>query len=806
MHENDPNFPGPVLDRMATFLTEPDVLDRPEKHSELVREMKLEALLATEDSPYVEVRANVDPTDDPSMPSFTFRVWVIGCVAACCGSFIDTLFGYRNPPISVGANVAQLIAYPVGKFLARVLPRGKITIFGREFTMNNGPFNKKEHMLITIMASVSFGAPYTNYIVPAQAMPMFFNESWAFSHGYQVLNTIGTNFVGYGLAGLARRFLVYPSVAIWPSTLNTVSLIKAFHTDTNEPVKGPFGWTFRASREKCFLLMFAAMFFYYFFPGFIFGAMSIFSWMTWIAPNNAKLAAVTGFQSGMGLNPWPTFDFNNLTIWISPLTIPTFSIINMFFGILIGAIMVLACYYSNAWNTGYIPINSNAAWSNTAERYNVSKILDSKHQFQDELFQDYSQPWMSAGFVISYLWYFALYSATITWVLLYHRHDIVAAFRSFKNSVRKLMKKPLEDNEDDLSEDIHYRLMQVYPEVHEWEYAIVLVISLVLGMVGLAIYPTNTSPVVVIFGIIFTLIVLIPSGMIQASQQFSYRAVTGIPVPLNVIAEFIGGSMVAGNANALMYFKTYGYITASQALSFSGDLKLAHYLKIPPRHTFYAQLIATFIYCIVSSSIFNFAMGFKGACTPEADFRFTCPNQRTFFTAAVFWGTISPKRLFGPGRRYNLMLLGFPLGVVLVLVHWALRKKWPRSELLRQIHPVMITAGPSTWGSPYNMSYYIGNVYLVLISFQWLRKRYLSFWVKYNYVVAAAWPCGIAISAIVIFFALEIPDNGTLGVNWWGNNVVGEGCDGLGPNGVECVRLQTLPDVGYFGPPKGTFT
>ena len=115
-------------------------------------------------------------------------------------------------------------------------------------------------MLITIMCNVSFQAPYTNYIVPAQALPVFFNEAWAYKRGYQFINTLGTNFVGYGIAGLTRQFLVYPSYAIWPGTLNTISLIKAFHTEINEPVKGPFGRTFTASRERCFLYAFLAMF------------------------------------------------------------------------------------------------------------------------------------------------------------------------------------------------------------------------------------------------------------------------------------------------------------------------------------------------------------------------------------------------------------------------------------------------------------------------------------------------------------------------------------------------------------------
>ena len=126
---------------------------------------------------------------------------------------------------------------------------------------------------------------------------------------------------------------------------------------------------------------------------------------------------------------------------------------------------------------------------------------------------------------------------------------------------------------------------------------------------------------------------------------------------------------------------------------------------------------------------------------------------------------------------------------------------FPRSERLRQIHPVMLAAGPSTWGAPYNMSFFIGNVYITWLSFQYIKKRYLPFWAKYNYIIAAAFPCGIAFSALVIFFALEIP-NGGLAINWWGNTVPYAGCDGMGG----CPRYTTLPEVGYFGGAPGTFS
>lgn len=109
MHETDPNFSGETLNQMKDFIANPPAIDIPEK-DEVLRLMKLEALLAVENSPYAEVRANVDSTDDPSMPCSTLRAWIIGIVFSAFGTFIDNLFAFRYPSISISANVAQLVA------------------------------------------------------------------------------------------------------------------------------------------------------------------------------------------------------------------------------------------------------------------------------------------------------------------------------------------------------------------------------------------------------------------------------------------------------------------------------------------------------------------------------------------------------------------------------------------------------------------------------------------------------------------------------------------------------------------------
>lgn len=47
-----------------------------------------------------------------------------------------------------------------------------------------------------------------------------------------------------------------------------------------------------------------------------------------------------------------------------------------------------------------------------------------------------------------------------------------------------------------------------------------------------------------------------------------------------------------------MYFKTLGFNTLSQAGAMASDLKIGHYLKVPPRAIFFNQFLGTIVGCI----------------------------------------------------------------------------------------------------------------------------------------------------------------------------------------------------------------
>jgi len=255
--------------------------------------------------------------------------------------------------------------------------------------------------------------------------------------------------------------------------------------------------------------------------------------MTWIAPENVVLAAITGGLTGLGFNPINTFDWNQITVQLDPLATPVFSVLNNLAGMLIAGFVIIGFWWTNAYNTAYFPINSNKAFDNTGKRYQILKIVDERGIFDYDKYQAYSQAYLGAGNAVVYIFFFAVYTATFSYVILFHRHELAVGFK-------RLIRRSKTIDGPDLSNDIHMRLMRRYPEVPHWWYLSVLLAAMGCGFACVGAFPTFTTPAVVVYGLLMALICVVPVGMITA--------VTGIQVTLNVLAEFIGGAWVAGNA------------------------------------------------------------------------------------------------------------------------------------------------------------------------------------------------------------------------------------------------------------------
>ncbi|KAE8209882.1 hypothetical protein CF327_g6183 [Tilletia walkeri] len=753
---NDPNLDPAIIDQAESALEKGDI------KAELTLEDSLH-----DDSIYPEVRAAVPNVDDPNMPVNTFRTWFIGLIFTVLLSGLNQFFSYRYPSVYVSALVAQLVAFPFGVFLAKVLPTKVFKTPIGSFSLNPGPFNVKEHTMITVMANVTAGGAYATEVIAVQRF--LYNQRWG--AGYQIMIVMSTQLIGFSYAGFCRRWLVWPAAMIWPATLVQTALLSTLH-HTQQAQSG------RMSREKFFLIAFLGAFVWYWFPGYIFTALSVFNWACWIAPNNIKLNQLMGVNSGLGMGVL-TFDWSQIAYNGSPLVTPWFTEAQTLFSLVFFFwFLTPILYYANYNYGAYLPMLNNHVFDRFGERYAVKTLLTAEGTFNATAYNSYSQQYLPIPFMLAYGLSFATVTCILVHVFLYFRKDIV---RQFKSSLK---------NEP----DIHARLMSRYREVPNYWYLATFIFSVALGFAATLAWPTQHPAWALILALVIAAIYTLPIGIIQA--------ITNQQVGLNVITEFIIGYMLPGRPVAMMIFKTYGYITMAQALSFVSDLKLGHYMKVPPRDMFIAQIVATVVSVFVLLGVQAWSFeNIVGICTKTAQDHFTCPGITVFGTASIIWGLIGPALNFSPGQQYSSMLWFFLVGALIPIPTYFLAKKYPRSWLRYVAWPVIFTA---TGNLPPATGINYASWALVGFFFQYyLRRKHFGWWSSYNYVLSAALDAGTGIATIFIFFTVVYPKGKNQAFtdgNWWGNLVYANTADW---NEVSWLNATALDD-GFAPPPGGT--
>ena len=67
----------------------------------------------------------------------------------------------------------------------------------------------------------------------------------------------------------------------------------------------------------------------------------------------------------------------------SPLVVPTWAIANVLAALVFWVYIVSpALYYTNVWNSAYLPIQSNSVYDNTGIVYNVSRVINKSDGYQ----------------------------------------------------------------------------------------------------------------------------------------------------------------------------------------------------------------------------------------------------------------------------------------------------------------------------------------------------------------------------------------------------------------------------------------
>jgi len=250
----------------------------------------------------------------------------------------------------------------------------------------------------------------------------------------------------------------------------------------------------------------------------------------------------------------------------------------------------------------------------------------------------------------------------------------------------------------------------------------------------------------------------------------------------------------------MMMFKTWGYITMAQGLTFASDMKLGHYMKVPPRPMFWGQVVATVIAGTAQLGVQGWMFtNIPDMCNPKQKDGFICPSTEVFGTASIIWGVIGPALQFSKGQVYYALVFFFLIGAITPVIPWAITRRYPNSWLKYVNFPVIYSgtgAIPPASAVNYIPWAIVGFIFQFVI-----RRRHFGWWSKFNYVLSAAMDAGLACSIILIFFCLEFPKNGTIGLDtvqvWWGNTVMLKTADA---NGTPLLSLDPTNPAATFGP------
>ena len=98
---------------------------------------------------------------------------------------------------------------------------------------------------------------------------------------FNIVLTLATQFTGFGLAGICRRFLVWPASLIWPLNLVVCTLLNTLHAEDESMGVGGI------TRYRFFMIASFGSFFWYFLPGYLFQALSAFSFVCWFKPSES---------------------------------------------------------------------------------------------------------------------------------------------------------------------------------------------------------------------------------------------------------------------------------------------------------------------------------------------------------------------------------------------------------------------------------------------------------------------------------------------------------------------------------------
>ncbi|KAF7351814.1 OPT oligopeptide transporter [Mycena venus] len=685
--------------------------------------------------------------DDPTLRVFTFRMWFLGLGLSCFSAVLGQIFYFRPQTIYVSQLFIQILGFILGRIMEWLVPgpselaliRTSDNWFWR--FMNHGKFNLKEHVAITIMSSTASSSALAISIFAAQELYYFVETNVAVG----IFTILSSQLIGYGMAGIMRIFLVYPTFAVYPQTMPTVQLFETLHRGE--------GMMSQSKRKKFFWYIFIGIFVWEWFPEYIAPTLTGISIFCLANQKSAWFTRVFGGAAGNeGLGAFSIcFDWAYVGAGggsIGSLFTPLSTQLSLYGGCAVCMIAFCACYAMNTWNTQNFPFLTQLLYYENGTEYDQLSILNDDFTLNYDKLAVQGLPWYAASQLLYKVSRTIYIGAALSHFLIWHGKRVWKLIRAGREGI----------------DDPHFKKMKAYPEMSNWWYLTVFVVCF-----GVAIgttygaksqLPAWATIIALLFGWIFVPVI----GTLYATVGYA-------PSIENLI-QMLGGALVPGKPVANMYFTMYGYQSVVQAYTLTGDLKIGQYTKLPPRATFAVQSVGSIV-----GGLLNFVI-MKTIISVHADVLrdvqgtniWSGQQVQSFNSAAIAWGALG-KPLYATGTRYGFVPYMLLVGLLFPIPFWLLHKRYPKVGFNLVFTPVL-TAELGFLAVGINSSVFTSFL-LAVFSQYYLRKYRATWFRKYNFLLSAALDGGTSVMIFVFTFAVGGGSGKVVPFPTWALNPVG---------------------------------
>ncbi|KAJ7067142.1 OPT oligopeptide transporter protein-domain-containing protein [Mycena amicta] len=690
--------------------------------------------------------------DDESLNPWTLRAFILGLGLSAFGGVLAEIYYFKPQTVLVSTMFLAIIAFILGKAMESFIPP-----VGPLRYLNPHPWNKKENAFVVIMASAAANSALATEVLAVQRL--FYNLTP--NAGASIFLLFSSQLAGYGIGGLFRSVLLYPSKMFYPGVIPLISMLDALYKDAAGAAK----------KRRLFWIAFIAIFFWEILPEYMFPLLTGFSIFCLANPRSQNFTRIFGGANGnegLGLLSI-CFDWQYISGY-NPMAIPLKAQFSNFIGYILCMVVFVAVYYNNIWNAKSFPFLSQELFYANGSVYDQLLILDENLEVDPTLLAQQGLPYYTASWIVYLLTSNLGMAATFTHLLLWNRSDLKAAWSwatpsALKKSWQSFDWKFWQDDgvrevpsEADEDLDPHYREMLKYPDAPNSWYFVTLIVSIIIALV--LIYKTKST--LPWWGLLVSLLL----GTISIIFFGALYAITGLQFIIQPFVQMIGGFIHPGKPVANMYFVLYSYSTFALAQLLLRDLKIAQcmpdYTKLPPRAAFTAQILGT-LFVLMNSIIDNQ----RPICFLSRVLTFGQQPQQ-YNSQAIAWGGLS-HHLFAVNHRYQWVAWAYVVGLFVPVPFWIVYRWLPKLRTDYLYTPVVCYyIGWLCVGINSSVTTYFAIAY---ISQWWLRTRYPRWFTKYNYVLAAALDGGTQVMVFILSFAVQGASGAShLFPQWWGAN------------------------------------